>query len=42
MLRVICDFCGKELRQPEDRHFVVKIEAYPAHDPAEPVAVTAW
>jgi hypothetical protein len=35
MLRVTCDFCGKELRRPDDRHFVVKIEAYPAHDPAE-------
>jgi hypothetical protein len=35
MLRISCDLCGKELRPPEDHHYVVKIEAYPAHDPAE-------
>ncbi len=35
MLRITCDLCGKELRPPGDHHYVVKIEAYPAHDPRE-------
>ncbi|MCC6420641.1 MAG: hypothetical protein IT429_20580 [Gemmataceae bacterium] len=35
MLRVTCDLCGKELRPGEDHRYVVKIEAYPAHDPTE-------
>ena len=35
MLHVTCDLCGKELRQGEDQRYVVKIEAYAAHDPAE-------
>jgi hypothetical protein len=35
MLHVTCDLCGKELRPKEDRHFVVKIEAFAAHDPLE-------
>src|SRR5689334_18974040 len=35
MLHVTCDFCGKELRPGDDPHYVVKIEAYAAHDPAE-------
>ena len=35
MLHVTCDFCGKELRPGDDHHYVVKIEAYAAHDPAE-------
>jgi hypothetical protein len=35
MLHFTCDLCGRELRQGEDHHFVVKIEAYAAHDPAE-------
>jgi hypothetical protein len=34
MLRIICDGCGKELRAGED-HYVVKIEVFAAHDPAE-------
>src|SRR3954454_7157990 len=34
MLHVTCDLCGKELRPGED-HYVVKIEVYAAHDPAE-------
>jgi len=35
MLHFTCDLCGKELRPEEDHRFVVKIEAYAAHDPAE-------
>ena len=35
MLHVTCDLCGKKLRPAEDHHYVVKIEAYAAHDPAE-------
>jgi hypothetical protein len=34
MLHVTCDGCGKELRQG-DKRFVVKIEVFAAHDPAE-------
>ena len=34
MLRVMCDSCGRELRQGED-HYIVKIEVFAAHDPAE-------
>ena len=35
MLHVTCDLCGKQLRPGHDPHYVVKIEAYAAHDPAE-------
>ena len=35
MLHVTCDLCGKELRPGDDHHYVVKIEAYAAQDPAE-------
>ena len=35
MLHFTCDLCGKELRPGEDQRFVVKIEAFAAHDPAE-------
>src|SRR5262245_14311810 len=35
MQHITCDLCGKELRAGEDHRYVVKIEAYPAHDPAE-------
>jgi hypothetical protein len=35
MLHVTCDFCGKKVRPTEDHHYVVKIEAYAAHDPTE-------
>jgi hypothetical protein len=35
MLHVTCDVCGKSLRQGEDQRYVVKIEAYAAHDPTE-------
>jgi hypothetical protein len=34
MLHVTCDHCGKQLRSGEDR-YVVKIEVFAAHDPAE-------
>ena len=34
MLHVTCDLCGKELRQGEDHHFVVKVEVFATHDPA--------
>src|ERR1700733_11275682 len=35
MLHVTCDVCGKELRAGEDQRYVVKIEAFAAHDPSE-------
>jgi hypothetical protein len=35
MLHVTCDLCGKKLRPAEDHHYVVKIEAFAARDPAE-------
>jgi hypothetical protein len=35
MLHVTCDLCGKKLQPGDDHHYVVKIEAYAAHDPAE-------
>jgi hypothetical protein len=35
MLHITCDVCGKELAIGEDRRFVVKMEAFAAHDPAE-------
>ena len=35
MLHVTCDLCGKKIRPGEDHHFVVKIEVFAAHDPAE-------
>jgi hypothetical protein len=34
MLHITCDQCGKELRAGDD-HYVLKIEVYAAHDPAE-------
>ena len=34
MLHITCDQCGKELRSGDD-HFVLKIEVFAAHDPAE-------
>jgi hypothetical protein len=34
MLHITCDQCGKELRAG-DNHYVLKIEVYAAHDPAE-------
>jgi hypothetical protein len=35
MLHFTCDVCGKEIRSGDDYRYVVKIEAYAAHDPAE-------
>jgi hypothetical protein len=35
MLHFSCDLCGKELHPGDDHRYVVKIEAYAAHDPAE-------
>jgi hypothetical protein len=34
MLHVTCDHCGKDLGSGQDR-YVVKIEVFAAHDPAE-------
>ena len=34
MLHVTCDLCGKKLHPGED-HYVVKIEVFAGHDPAE-------
>jgi len=35
MFHVTCDLCGKELRPGDDQRYVVKVEVYAAHDPAE-------
>lgn len=35
MLHVTCDLCGKQVVPGDDHHFVVKIEVFAAHDPAE-------
>jgi hypothetical protein len=35
MLHFSCDICGKELHPGDDHRYVVKIEAFAAHDPAE-------
>src|SRR5262245_32264863 len=35
MVHITCDLCGKDLSPGEDQRYVVKIEAYAAHDPAE-------
>ncbi len=35
MVHVTCDLCGKELLQGDDSRYVVKIEIFAAHDPAE-------
>ncbi|MFO0808174.1 MAG: hypothetical protein U0746_06090 [Gemmataceae bacterium] len=35
MLRYTCDVCGKELRSGDDSRYVVEMEVYAAHDPAE-------
>ncbi len=35
MLHFTCDLCGKELPSGEDQRYVVKMEAYAVHDPAE-------
>ena len=35
MLHFSCDLCGKELQLGEDHRYVVKIEAFAAHDPSE-------
>jgi hypothetical protein len=35
MLHVTCDLCGKEMRPGGDQRYVVKIEVFAAHDPAE-------
>jgi hypothetical protein len=34
MLHITCDLCGKELRAGQD-HYVVKIEVFASHDPAQ-------
>jgi hypothetical protein len=35
MLRFSCDLCGKDLLLGSDARYVVKMEVYAAHDPAE-------
>jgi hypothetical protein len=35
MMHFTCDVCGKEIRSAMDRRFVVKVETYAAHEPAE-------
>ena len=34
MLHITCDLCGQRI-ESGDNHFVVKIEVFPVHDPAE-------
>ena len=34
MTHITCDHCGKQLRSGQE-HFIVKIEVFAAHDPAE-------
>lgn len=35
MLHITCDLCGKEICPGVDHRYVVKMECYAAHDPAE-------
>jgi hypothetical protein len=35
MLHFSCDLCHKELLPGEDRRYVVKVDVFAAHDPAE-------
>lgn len=35
MLHISCDICGKEISSGEESRYVVKIEVFAAHDPAE-------
>jgi hypothetical protein len=35
MLHITCDLCGKQIAIEEKRRYVVKIEVFAAHDPAE-------
>lgn len=35
MMHFTCDLCGREMRPGVDPRYVVKIEAYAAHDPVE-------
>jgi hypothetical protein len=35
MVNITCDICGKQLSSGEDHRYVVKIEVFAAHDPAE-------
>ena len=35
MTHFTCDLCGRELKPGDDHRYVVKIEAFAAHDPSE-------
>jgi hypothetical protein len=35
MQHFTCDVCGKPMTRGDDRRYVVKMEVYAAHDPAE-------
>ncbi len=35
MLHFTCDLCGKEMLPGDDHRYVVRMEVYAAHDPAE-------
>lgn len=35
MLHITCDICGKEITLGDDHRYVVKMEVFAAHDPAE-------
>jgi hypothetical protein len=35
MIYVTCDLCGKQIQPGSDHSYVVKIEVFPLHDPAE-------
>ncbi len=33
MIHVTCDHCGKVIRPNQDRHYIVKLEVFAAHEP---------
>ena len=35
MLHYTCDLCGQHMSATDDRRYVVKMEVYAVHDPAE-------
>ncbi len=35
MMHFTCDLCGKDLQPGEEERYVVKIESFPAQDPAQ-------
>lgn len=35
MMHFTCDLCGKDMQPQEEQRYVIKIQAFAAHDPAE-------